>query len=340
MTTTSYGRVYTQLIEKAVTRETVLEYFETHHILPRSLGGTDIKSNLVALTYREHYIAHLLLYKHFKKLQDNRTTYKMALAVQLMKNGKVSSISSFKSKPGTSHAYQSIKEVISANMIGENNPMYGKPSKRKGKKWEDIYSKATIKVMREAATNRRTLTEKYTWVKDGIEEICDIHTLSEKYNLSAKHLSDIINNDTSRKLCYGWGLKHEDNRNKYVRKQSSVTFEFFRLENVYSITATIDDMLAAYPELSYKGLRNVVNSYSSGEFSHKSYKGWMLRDTYDERIALWSFHNILRVWVDKTSNSEFVFSIKQLSEVSKIDVGRLVEVVKGTRTSSKYKIKE
>ena len=47
MTTTSYGRVYTQLIEKAVTRETVLEYFETHHILPRSLGGTDIKSNLV-----------------------------------------------------------------------------------------------------------------------------------------------------------------------------------------------------------------------------------------------------------------------------------------------------
>lgn len=39
------------------------EYFETHHIVPKSLGGTDDKNNLVNLTAREHYIAHLLLVK-------------------------------------------------------------------------------------------------------------------------------------------------------------------------------------------------------------------------------------------------------------------------------------
>lgn len=36
---------------------------ETHHILPRCLGGSDEPENLVYLTYREHYIAHHLLTK-------------------------------------------------------------------------------------------------------------------------------------------------------------------------------------------------------------------------------------------------------------------------------------
>lgn len=33
-----------------------------HHIVPRSWGGTNAKSNLVKLTYKEHIIAHHLLY--------------------------------------------------------------------------------------------------------------------------------------------------------------------------------------------------------------------------------------------------------------------------------------
>lgn len=36
---------------------------EVHHIIPRSMGGTNDKTNLVKLTYREHFLAHLLLYK-------------------------------------------------------------------------------------------------------------------------------------------------------------------------------------------------------------------------------------------------------------------------------------
>jgi hypothetical protein len=34
-----------------------------HHILPRSIGGTDSKDNLIVLTPKEHYFAHKLLYK-------------------------------------------------------------------------------------------------------------------------------------------------------------------------------------------------------------------------------------------------------------------------------------
>lgn len=38
-------------------------YVEVHHIQMRSLGGSDDASNLVKLTGREHYVAHLLLHK-------------------------------------------------------------------------------------------------------------------------------------------------------------------------------------------------------------------------------------------------------------------------------------
>lgn len=64
-----YTKWYKQLIDKAVlrgwTKESANEYVEKHHILPRSLGGDNSKSNLVCLTAREHFIAHLLLSKMY-----------------------------------------------------------------------------------------------------------------------------------------------------------------------------------------------------------------------------------------------------------------------------------
>lgn len=58
----NYGKIYHQLMERGKGRK-LLGYFEWHHILPRSLGGADHCSNLVALTYREHFLAHWLLLK-------------------------------------------------------------------------------------------------------------------------------------------------------------------------------------------------------------------------------------------------------------------------------------
>ncbi len=43
-------------------------YYEKHHIIPKSLGGSNSANNLVLLTAREHYIAHLLLYYHYKTI--------------------------------------------------------------------------------------------------------------------------------------------------------------------------------------------------------------------------------------------------------------------------------
>jgi len=61
----NYFAIYKALIQKA--QNTVKTgYVERHHIIPKSLGGTDVSDNLVFLTAREHFIAHRLLEKMYK----------------------------------------------------------------------------------------------------------------------------------------------------------------------------------------------------------------------------------------------------------------------------------
>lgn len=66
-----YTRWYASLVARARGR-TKVAGMETHHVVPRCLGGTDDADNLVHLTYREHYIAHALLTKmhNSPKLQN------------------------------------------------------------------------------------------------------------------------------------------------------------------------------------------------------------------------------------------------------------------------------
>lgn len=58
----NYSNIYTNLIINAQDR-CITEYTEIHHILPKCMGGSNELSNLIHLTAREHFIAHLLLAK-------------------------------------------------------------------------------------------------------------------------------------------------------------------------------------------------------------------------------------------------------------------------------------
>jgi hypothetical protein len=57
-----YTRWYNNITEQAKTR-TIDGYTEKHHIIPRSLGGSNNADNLVRLTAREHFVCHWLLTK-------------------------------------------------------------------------------------------------------------------------------------------------------------------------------------------------------------------------------------------------------------------------------------
>ncbi len=58
----NYQQHYDKLINRAKNR--LLEgYVEKHHIIPKCMDGSNKKDNLVELTAREHFVAHLLLAK-------------------------------------------------------------------------------------------------------------------------------------------------------------------------------------------------------------------------------------------------------------------------------------
>ncbi len=56
-----YLRIYNELIESGRNVVKIKGVHETHHILPRSLGGTDNPENLTVLTRKGHVLAHHLL---------------------------------------------------------------------------------------------------------------------------------------------------------------------------------------------------------------------------------------------------------------------------------------
>jgi hypothetical protein len=64
LTPMDYTRIYNSLIDRA--RGRIVEgYTESHHIVPRCMGGGDEVSNLVELTPEEHFLAHQLLVKMY-----------------------------------------------------------------------------------------------------------------------------------------------------------------------------------------------------------------------------------------------------------------------------------
>jgi hypothetical protein len=82
LTFMNYQKIHDQIIERAKSRK-LDGYKEIHHIIPRCLGGSDKKSNLVELTAREHFIIHKLLCKIYP---DNKSIFYGYYCMAHMKN--------------------------------------------------------------------------------------------------------------------------------------------------------------------------------------------------------------------------------------------------------------
>lgn len=114
-----YIKLYNTLIEtrKVLNRSKKTGFYEKHHIIPKCIGGDNKQSNLILLTPKEHYIAHLLL----TKMYDGKTKAKMCYALVMMcvKNNKQYRISN-------SRQFEYAKKLVSENCRGENASGYGK----------------------------------------------------------------------------------------------------------------------------------------------------------------------------------------------------------------------
>ena len=109
-----YTHWYYLIIERAQSR-LISDYTEKHHIIPKSLGGSNNSSNLVSLTAREHFICHMLL----TKMVNGKQRQKMVHAWWAMATLKKDCQDRYRLN---SFQYELVRREYS-KQITKNNPM-------------------------------------------------------------------------------------------------------------------------------------------------------------------------------------------------------------------------
>lgn len=117
----NYQKIYDDIINRSIKRKKPDCYCEKHHIVPRSMGGDDDKTNIAVLTAKEHFLAHWLLYKIHRNQSMAHAFWKMTHPVG---NGRTRY---------NSRSYKYAKEAnawaTTTFRSGKNHPNYGKVGK-------------------------------------------------------------------------------------------------------------------------------------------------------------------------------------------------------------------
>ena len=138
--------LYNSLIDiKKVTDNSI--YSECHHILPKCLGGSNFKENLVNFTVENHIIAHLILIGIYpneakllyalhsvtlysKKSNKDRINYILSLDIETISKIRTAAANARIGKKLSDET----KLKISESHKGEKNPNFGKPRSEETKK--------------------------------------------------------------------------------------------------------------------------------------------------------------------------------------------------------------
>ena len=142
-----YLKHYNLLIEKARSQprhKVKGDEHQFHHIIPRSMGGTDDCENIVMLTFKEHKVAHHLLIK----ITEGQTKHKMMWAYKFFdknfyvpppgwtKENHLKGVKTRKRKgsykKGDENIFASdkVKNIVKERMK-KNNPMFNEEVKQK-----------------------------------------------------------------------------------------------------------------------------------------------------------------------------------------------------------------
>ena len=244
---------YFELIEEARNRgldkSKLNGYFEEHHIIPRSHNGSNEIYNLVLLTYKEHILAHMLLY--CMDPNDKNLFLPFSLMVQLiderMNKEEVLNLNL--------DAIVSIKESRSNFMKGNNNPMKDpKISKKVSEKKKGQtpwikgkhHTEKTKQILREKTLSLGFRGENHPmYGKHHTEEakkIMSEKTKGEKHPLFGKHLKE----STKKKLS-------EAHRNPVMGPDGTIYNSVKEAAKIVGINrTTIFNYLKNNPEKGWK----------------------------------------------------------------------------------------
>jgi hypothetical protein len=126
-----YETWYADITKRGQDRHTD-SYTESHHIVPRSLGGNNLPENITKLTAREHFICHWLLVKIHR---EGEAHWKMLNAIRIMRAENKNQHRY--SNRITARVYSNLKEeyskIQSEKNKGAGNGMFGKSQTEKAK---------------------------------------------------------------------------------------------------------------------------------------------------------------------------------------------------------------
>lgn len=126
MLTNKYSKLYHRITSTAKQRITK-GYFERHHIIPQSMGGSNDIENLVDLTAREHFICHWLLIK----MTEGEDRSKMLYALNGMK-----AENRYQERYHTKITARVYEKYRKEHAENHSKRMKGRPAWNKGRKLE------------------------------------------------------------------------------------------------------------------------------------------------------------------------------------------------------------
>jgi len=204
----NYDRIYYAIINRALQQESIGQryknngtYYENHHIIPRSLGGSDDINNLVLLTAKEHYICHWLLVKRYEKNTVQR--HKMLKAWFMM-----SAIGDTQRPTVSMRDYAKYRiefsQIMSQAQSGTHNSQYGKHW------YTDLRTGESKRFTGDAPDNMWVLGK--NWFK--FQKIYSIHSKTAhtisglKKLMNIQYTNYINNSEATRQL---WDKYHSSN---------------------------------------------------------------------------------------------------------------------------------
>jgi hypothetical protein len=213
-----WTRIYLALINRAALRQLTNEYCEKHHIIPKSIGGSNDEENMVLLTAREHLVAHKLLVKIFQQCKHSRKKMLAGLwaMASLRKDNRRIKLNSrefeklridyFNSRKGMS-PQQHTRDKIAQSLKGRKIPL-DVIEKRNKTKTENIL-KGITKIVRKKLSDEEKILRKQRMKKRSAEEK---KATSEKSKLTKQNWSQETKDAYSKKLS-------ESNRGKKRTKE-------------------------------------------------------------------------------------------------------------------------
>jgi hypothetical protein len=167
------------------------DIIEKHHIIPKSLGGTDDESNIALLTPKEHFICHKLLIK----ITEGEARRKMAYALWSMTRSSTKHSRKLNSTDYDYARKQFVKNHYMRNLTPEQRKLHSlklsKSLKGKPKIWSDEARQKRSELYQSGKL--RNQNSKYWLVThpDGTKEKIDNMALfCRKHNLSKGNASN------------------------------------------------------------------------------------------------------------------------------------------------------